>query len=171
MSEQLYRNRITVLSNTTTVKRTVRQIKNEIIKSSKDSQLQLLASSFLKYPVPEKAIFDYVYSKIAYVPDEDDMQDIRTPHRSLHDKVGNCVDYTVILGTLLYILNIPFRIKVVEIEDGYGFEHVYIVTDKYALDPCLGQPQDGTAYYSRPSKGQFNQETFFFPINIMICLN
>lgn len=152
----------TILAKDTSVSKTVGHMKQQIIKAANTTQIKNLAKSFLIYPIPEKAVFNYVYNKVAYVPDEENYQDIRTPQRSLRDGVGNCVDYTVFIGSLLYALKIPFRIKVVEIEQDQGYEHVYIVTNKYALDPCLGQPQDGTADISRPAKGKFNQETIFY---------
>lgn len=160
-----------LLLDNTTVPLTVRHMKSEIRKAATDPQIKSLANSFRQSKCPEKAIFDYAYDNITYIPDEDGFQDIRTPQRALKDGVGNCVDYTVFMGALLYALDIPFRIKVVEIEKGEGFEHVYIETNKYILDPCLGQPQDGTAVIGRPAEGKFNKETFFLITNTTICLN
>lgn len=152
----------TILANKTDVTKTVTHMRSQIEKAAANPKIQSLAQTFLIYPIPEKAIFNYVYEQVAYVPDEGDYQDIRTPQRSLKDHVGNCVDYTVLMGSLLMALRIPFQIKVVEVEPDYGFEHVYIITDKYVLDPCLGQPQDGTAPQTRPATGKFNKETIFY---------
>lgn len=153
---------VTILSNKTDVPKTIGHMQKQIKKAAADPQIQDLARTFLIFPIPEKAIFNYVYDEVTYVPDEGDYQDIRTPQRSLRDHVGNCVDYTVLIGSLLYALDIPFNIKVAEIEKEQGFEHVYIVTDKYIMDPCIGQPQDGSAIYKRPAKGKFNKETYHY---------
>ncbi len=157
---------VTILSNNTDIPKTVSHMISQIKKASKNPQIQDLARTFLIFPVPEKAIFNYVYDQVAYIPDEGEYQDIRTPQRSLRDHIGNCVDYTVLIGSLLYCLDIPFYIKVIEIEQGEGFEHVYVITDNYIMDPCIGQPQDGTAIKKRPHKGKFNIETHFYNYKI-----
>ncbi len=160
--------RIIIAWNTTPAK-TVRYMKKEIRKAANRPDIQKLANSFLKYPIPEKAIFDFAYNRMAFLEDEENHQDIAPINVSLRDGVGNCVDYTVFIGSLLYALGIPFKMKVVEVEKGEGYGHIYIVTDKYILDPTLGQPLDGSARYARPQQGQFNKEGFFLPLNYLIC--
>ncbi len=161
----------TILASDTTTSKTVGHMWQQIKRAARTPLIKDLTQRFSIYPYPEKPIFDYVYRNVAYIPDEEDFQDIRTPQRSLKDGIGNCVDYTVFIGSILYALKIPFRIKVVEIEPEQGFEHVYIVTNKYVMDPCIGQPQDGTAKKKDLQKEGSIRKLFSTTINIMICQN
>lgn len=109
---------------------------------------------------PLKNAFDYAYKNIVYYPDPMNEQNIKTPARSLKDKRGNCVDYAVLLGSILFALGIPYYFRVAGYNEPRNFEHVYVVTKSgVVLDPVLGQPQDGTASFeNRPAQGRFNEQ-------------
>jgi len=110
-------------------------------------------------PNDEREIFNFVFENICYVPDENGNQTVRTLKRSLKEGIGNCVDYSVCLATILSLKGIPCYFKKIS-QTGKGFDHVYVITDNHVLDAVQGQDQSGSEYlkpnYLRTPK--FNQE-------------
>jgi hypothetical protein len=110
-------------------------------------------------PADEKVIFDYVFRHIYYVPDKEGEQTVRTLNRSLRETVGNCVDYSVALATLLELKKIKWAFKKIS-ETGRGYNHVYLITENNILDCVQGQDQTGMEYFKldHQRKPQFNKE-------------
>lgn len=136
----------------------VKFIKYFVNYAKSDERLRLIAEKSLLEPIPEKYIFDYVYNLIVYKPDADNEQNIRTVDNVYKYRVGNCVTYTQMLASLLSIAQIPYKIKIISYSGPTDFEHVYVITDKFVLDACIGQNQKGDTFTNRPKKGDFNKE-------------
>lgn len=97
-----------------------------------------------KYQTPQQ-VYEYVYNSAAYVPDESDGQQIRTPIATLRDESANCVDYTTLLSAILKAQGVEHYYRVVAYDNHNEWQHIYIVLpDGTAIDCVHGQRQDGT---------------------------
>ncbi len=107
-----------------------------------------------------KYLFDFAYKNIYFEPDPKYTQRIRSAKRSLLDKRGNCVDYSVFFGSILLLLKIPFKLRMVKLAGSNQYTHVYIVTQSgIVLDAVIGQDQDGNEYKNRAQlNGKYNTE-------------
>ena len=135
--------------------------------SSRDEEIKKLANK-LKTP---REIFNYAHRQIRYYPDEPGHQLIRAAWRSLKDRKGNCVDYTVLISALLRVNGISHALRTVATA-GSNYDHIYIVTaDGVVLDPVLGQRQDGSELTGQRSKPRYNDEVHYtkkmdYPVKI-----
>lgn len=71
-------------------------------------------------------IHDYVYKNIKYKLDENGVQFAKRPNRTLTEKVGDCKSMSLLAGSILYNLGIPFSFRFASY-DGKEYTHVYIV--------------------------------------------
>ena len=116
--------------------------------SARDAKIKRLAER-LKTP---QMIFDFVNEKVAYEADPDDLQIIRTADKTLRDKRGNCVDFSVLQSALLRAAGVGHFFRIAKYEPG-GWQHIYVKTkDGHALDPTIGKER-GAA-----NAGKFGQE-------------
>ena len=119
-----------------------------------------------------EAVFNYAFNNARYFPDPPNRQQIRTPMRLLKDRYGNCVDYSVFIGTLLKLLNIPCSLKMVKFARNENYSHIYIITQTLpaiVLDPVIGQDQDGSELLKGKSKRTsfFNKEEPYYKAYLM----
>ncbi len=144
-------------------------IKKIALLSSEDSRIKEIAASLCKQPYSaEKAIFDYARSRVVFRDDPKGIQQIRTAVNSLREGVGNCVDYCVLISSLLINCGIPHKVRFVWYKSPVWYEnfgrrknwkHIYIVTENgIILDPVLNQRQDGTDTFTNREQGMFNKE-------------
>lgn len=127
-----------------------------------------ITSSIEKYNLDKskqslKKIFDAIFKLVYFFPDPANCQYVRTVNRTLKDRRGNCVDYSVFFSAFLRALGMPHEIKVVEypnqLTDGYS--HIYVKTydnDKITLDAVIGQDQEGNEINKKNRTGFFNRE-------------
>lgn len=94
-------------------------------------------------------IYKKVYNNISYYPDLTNDQNIRTPNKTIRDKKANCIDYTTLISSLLFINNIQHSYKLVASAPAGEIDHIYIMVGNIPIDPVIGQPQNGTAEYNR----------------------
>lgn len=90
-----------------------------------------------------QAIADYAYNAVYFEPDPITSQKIRTPRRSIADARGNCVDYTVLMGSIAHAMGLPVRIRIVKLPGQNQFGHVYPVISGVAIDLVPIQREDG----------------------------
>ena len=89
-----------------------------------------------------KSVWDFVFHHIQYKRDNPSIEQLSTPariwlNRSTPNTPSDCDDHTIFVGSLLYCLNIPFKIRIAGY-DGNSFSHVYIiVNDRICLDTVL----------------------------------
>jgi len=144
-----------------TIRQLVNVIKEVIIASSKSREIINVSERLKASGNVLKTVFDFAYNSIVYKPDPDNIQNIKLGPRILRNGAGNCVDYTVLISSVLLNLGISHKLRVVDF--GEGFEHIYVVVGNIVLDCVLGQPQDGTATRSnRLDGGRFGDELSYY---------
>jgi|GEM_PF-3109745 len=79
-----------------------------------------------------KAVWEFVFNHIQYKRDKAGIEQLSTPariwlNRSKEGTPSDCDDHSIFVGSLLYCLGIPFKIRIAGYE-GKNFSHVYIVT-------------------------------------------
>jgi hypothetical protein len=125
-----------------------------------DPMVVALAQELNTGPDKYQRVFNFCFNNIYYEPNPDNHQRIRTPARTLADRQGSCVDYSVLIASLLLAMNEPVVVRLVS-QDGATFGHVYCVTTTgVVLDPVLGQDQSGNEYATRApgAVGSYNLE-------------
>lgn len=145
-----------VISNRSNVAESIYWIK-KVITETRHNESFKLSTAYLKTP---KQIFDFAYNSMVYQPDPDGVQQIKLPIRAMVDGTGNCVDYSVLISSILLNNNIEHKLRVVSFTTAGAWEHIYVVlNDGTVLDPVIGQKQDGTdTRINRPQLGSFNKE-------------
>ena len=126
-----------------------------------NSDVQTIATELEKLPINEalECLYQVVYNLYNFVPDSGNWQTIRTSKAFLNDQIGNCVDASVFISSILIYMDIPhsFRFFAQSLDSGYN--HVFVVAQKdYILDTILGKPGSGTETWFSPKKdGYFNE--------------
>ncbi|MBR8534416.1 hypothetical protein KDU71_02505 [Carboxylicivirga sediminis] len=95
-------------------------------------------------------IFSFVFDHIQYKPDDPQNEELRRPIRAWADRQSgvDCDCYSILIGSILSNLNIPFALRMVKIGGKPYFQHVYVVVPKngkrtglsrdyYTVDPVL----------------------------------
>lgn len=163
----LYMEEGIVIKENASIPEIVSWIKKYAIEYSADPTVKAWSEECRKSDDPVRCVFNRAYDAILYVPDPINRQRIRTVENVLRTRRGNCATYCQLIGGMLINLGIPFRLKVISMypldDPDFEWHHVYVVTqDGIALDPVIGQRQDGTdTRENRPSKGQFNKENYY----------
>jgi hypothetical protein len=149
-----------VISETTTLDESIDKIKEFAISGTLDPKVIAIANKCSLTSDPARCAFDTVYDLVVYRPDPMGNQITATPNCTLQLGKGNCVDYSVLLGSILILLGIGYSFKVISYSTSSAYDHIYIrLDDGRILDPVIGQEQTGKATKNnRPSKGQFNKE-------------
>lgn len=80
-----------------------------------------------------KQAFNFTFNHIAYREDgltteRPQAEELHSPNRIWQQKFGDCDDYAIFIGTILYNLNIAFALK--RADYGKGFQHIYLVVPK-----------------------------------------
>ena len=89
-----------------------------------------------------KNIWAFIYHNIKYIEDDNGHQKIKSPSRTIYDRFGDCKSFSVLAGSLLNSLKIPFSFRFVSYEKGSkDVTHVYIIVQnegkQIVLDACL----------------------------------
>jgi len=86
------------------------------------------------------AIWQFVKEHIAYKKDEDGKEQVRSPARLWHDRIGDCDCYTVFISSVLSNLKIPHLLRIAKYS-GDNFQHIYPVVPraggKYLTVDCV----------------------------------
>jgi hypothetical protein len=113
-------------------------------------------------------VFDFIFNHIRYVPDKAFVEQVRSPRRTWHDRKGDCDCYTVMIGSLLMNLGIPFKLRITKYFDTSGaqakeYSHIYVVVPKSkALTTDLDQNKNRAEYLViDPVTDQFNYEVMY----------
>jgi transglutaminase-like putative cysteine protease len=92
---------------------------------------------------------NFAFHTATFEPDVNGVQVIKTPAATIRTKKGNCVDYTVLIGSIAKAVGIPVIIKVVAIGDQAEFGHVYPIVNGLSCDVVPYQRQDGKEHLFR----------------------
>lgn len=114
---------------------TVKIMRQMIDDGRRDIGLRKLAESIIRsngippyqYIRELSAIHSWVQNRIRYTKDPVDVEYIQTPAQTVLSGVGDCDDFTVLLGSLAESIGHPVDIKVVSRSAGREFHHVYPV--------------------------------------------
>jgi hypothetical protein len=100
-----------------------------------------------------RVLFEWVRSKMLYTPDMNTgivVEEIRMPGYllmeifSLGRALGDCDDYVVLYGSILYRLGFPVTLEAVSTHDDQMFDHVYLSTvvngQRIPMDGIVEEP-------------------------------
>lgn len=128
---------------------TVRVMRRMIDQGKKDVGLRKIAENIVKasgvpaynYVAELQALHGWVQNHVRYTKDPVDVEYIQTPQETLNSQVGDCDDFTVLLGSLAESIGHPIAIKVVSRDAGRNYHHVYPVAQVgsrlYGLDASM----------------------------------
>jgi hypothetical protein len=99
-----------------------------------------------------KSIWNFVFNHVQYKRDRTDREQLSTPariwlNREKEGTPSDCDDHTVLVGSLLYCLGIPFLIRIAGY-DGNSFSHVYPVTQSNICVDTVLHAFNKEAYYT-----------------------
>ncbi|GHT58673.1 hypothetical protein FACS18945_4720 [Bacteroidia bacterium] len=101
-------------------------------------------------PATLQSIFDFVFNYIQYVPDSRFTEQVRRPLRTLWDRKGDCDCYSVLIGSILTNLQIPFKFRIAEYSNKGYFQHVYVVVP-YNGKMLVCDPVVDKCFYEKPT--------------------
>jgi len=92
-----------------------------------------------------KLLFDVVRKRVRYVRDIYDKDTFTSPLRTfLEYKAGDCDDYTVLLGSLLFSIGYPIKLKVVQTRPNKTWNHIYLLVGIPPYRPIQWIPLDAS---------------------------
>jgi hypothetical protein len=90
-----------------------------------------------------KRIFDFCYTHIQYKEDEAGVEQLREPAKAIKDAVSgiDCDCYSILIASLLKEggCTKPIEFKIIKINNGRDFQHVYVIVDNYIIDPVVDE--------------------------------
>jgi hypothetical protein len=90
-----------------------------------------------------KRIFDFCYTHIQYKEDEQGVEQLREPAKAIKDAVSgiDCDCYSILVASLLKEAGCtkPIEFKIIKINNGRDFQHVYVIVDNYIIDPVVDE--------------------------------
>lgn len=110
-----------------------------------------LAKKLAKPTIEEtlQSIFDFVYNYIQYVPDSPLTEQVRRPLRTLWDRKGDCDCYSVLIGSMLHNLKIPFKFRIAAYNGKANYQHVYVIVP-YNGKTLVCDPVVDSCFYEKP---------------------
>ena len=111
-----------------------------------------LSKHLEKPTIPQtlKRIFDFVYNYIQYVPDSRTTEQVRRPLRTLWDRKGDCDCYSVLIGSILENLGIPYKFRIAAYNGKSNYQHVYVVVP-YNGKMLVCDPVVDECFYEKPT--------------------
>ncbi|WP_075603107.1 hypothetical protein [Saccharicrinis aurantiacus] len=103
-------------------------------------------------------IFSFVFDHIQYKPDDPQNEELRRPVRAWGDRISgvDCDCYSILIGSILSNLNIPFALRMVKIGGKPYYQHVYVVVPKNGKRNALSSAAN---YFTvDPVLDTFNEE-------------
>jgi transglutaminase-like putative cysteine protease len=123
----------------------------EVIRAcSKETYVQDIAREVQKQSANIlQGLANYAYKNVYFLADPPTDQIIRTPAASLREGFGNCVDYTVLIGSMAKAINLPIVVCIVQLPGQTNFGHVYPIVNGVTIDVVPGQDQNGREIFDR----------------------
>lgn len=156
-------NEIIILKNDSTIDM-IEEIKKQIIIGSKIPLIQQIGEQSKNLILSQQLefIFQYSYDLAVFRLSPNNRQQLRTVKNIIRTGFANCTGYVELIGSILYYLKIPFNLRLIDL-DNSGYSHIYIESQGFILDACIGQKQDDTdTKENRPTIGQFNNEVNYY---------
>jgi len=111
-----------------------------------------------------KNVWEFVFNHIQYKRDKVGVEQLSTPariwlNRSTEGTPSDCDDHSIFVGSLLYCLGIPFKIRIAGY-DGNNFSHVYIIAEgDICIDTVLYAFNTEASYSSKKDSKMMQIET------------
>lgn len=116
-------------------------------------------------------IWNWIYNHFQYTQDSATAEELRTPLRSWKDRTAgiDCDCMSILAGTILSCLNIPFALRKTKYSGKAQFQHIYVVVPKsgsslnngyYTIDAVVDQFN-----YEVPFSGK--HDLLMMPINML----
>ena len=98
-------------------------------------------------------IWDFVRDNIQYKNDAAGKEQLRRPQRTLHDKIGDCDDFSILISSILTNLDIKHELLVTAYKEQNKWQHIYPVAfdnegNRYTID-CVPE----IPYFNYEAKG------------------
>lgn len=131
----------------------VQQAMKKVIQEAQYSpEVQQVAAAIMRSCPPDnwpQAVACFAYDVAFFEPDTPKAQTIKTPRRTMEDARANCVDYTVLIGSICAAMGLPVTIRIVQFQGAKNYGHVFPVVAGVPLDVVPGQDQTGIEYRTR----------------------
>lgn len=127
----------------------------EINRGKRDPNVRTIAAEVLsrkqdgKWIVPVRdykgeavALFHYVQDNVRYTRDTYGVELYQTAQRTGQLGIGDCDDMTILLGSLLQIVGLPVKIRVIGLKGQRVFSHVYLLVGLPPENPTAWMPLD-----------------------------
>lgn len=103
-------------------------------------------------------VFNFIFGHIQYKPDDPTTEELRRPSRVWADRQSgvDCDCYSILIGSILSNLNIPFSLRMVKINGRAYFQHVYVVVPKDGTRSAIDKK--GGYYTVDPVLDTYNEE-------------
>jgi len=150
-SQLLYKDAIVI--HDATVEDTVAKM-NQIVERY-HSDVTKLAQELKGKTVRETSenIWNFIYRYIRYVRDDSRFEQLRRPLRTLYDQQGDCDCFSILAGSMLYSLGIPFFFRITKYNGHTEFQHVYVVVPRGSKEIIIDAVVDSFDY-QKPYSGK-----------------
>ena len=138
------KNKATTIFNNANTNDVVKLIDKVSSEAANDPIIKNLSKSLIyKTGDPLKNIFQFACKVARYQPDAPTLQTLRTPARLIMERKGNCVDYTVLISSILKAAKFAHKYKIVKLAQNMPYGHIYIVSNLIngtkVLNPIYGK--------------------------------
>lgn len=87
-------------------------------------------------------VWRFIYEHIRYKKDKPGVEQVRSPARCLHERVGDCDCMATLAGSILSNLRIPFKLRVTKYKGRRHYQHIYVIVPNdsgghYTIDPVV----------------------------------
>lgn len=132
---------------------TIAAIAEMINEESKKTYVQKISDQLLKNEHCENCkrllLANFAYNLATFKPDLPPTQNLKTPKRLIEDKEANCVQYTILIGSLAKANGQNVKLKIVKMPGTNFFGHIYPLINGQPVDVVPLQAQDGSEKYKR----------------------
>ena len=115
------------LRNAATQFDTIEQMRRITHESAKDPLFVKLANTRTVKNGDVRNLYNTLYRFLHFERDHPQKQVIRSAYRTLADRTGNCVDYSVLIGAFLIRMGIPFYFRMISQDSSRNYSHIYVV--------------------------------------------
>jgi hypothetical protein len=140
---------------------TIAAIKEMINEESQKHYVKKISEQLLKNENCENCkrmlLANFAYNIATFKPDLPPTQNLKTPKRLIEDKEANCVQYTILIGSLAKANNDQVKLKIVQMPGTNFFGHIYPIINGQPIDIVPLQAQDGSEKYKRGKEYRYIQ--------------
>lgn len=79
------------------------------------------------YKATAECIWNFIHNNIKYIADTPGHERVKSPAKTWHDGYGDCKSFSIMAGSILKNLGIPYKYRFVAYEEDSDYTHVYII--------------------------------------------